>query len=215
VSKGNTVLATQFASLEQQQQTATFGMWVFLMTELLLFGALFTAYAVNRFRYPDAFALASHDLEAGTGAINTAVLIGSSLMMALAVNGARTDRRKRLLGGLTGTILLGMVFMGLKVLEYYHHYQHHEFPGLSFIYTGPNPDAARIFFFLYFVMTGVHAVHLIVGIGLVTIVLVQSYRCKYTSRYYTPVEMSGLYWHFVDVIWIFLFPLFYLIDLHR
>ena len=215
MSEGNTVLASQFASLEQQQQTATFGMWVFLATELLLFGALFTAYAVNRFRYPDVFALASRDLEAGTGAINTAVLIGSSFMMALAVNGARTDRRKRLLSGLAGAMLLGMVFMGFKVLEYYHHYQHHEFPGLSFIYTKPNPDETRIFFFLYFVMTGVHAVHLTIGIGLVMIILVQSYRCQYTSLYYTPVELSGLYWHFVDVIWIFLFPLLYLIDLHH
>ena len=215
MSKSGTALAAQFASLEQQQETATFGMWVFLATELLLFGALFTAYAVNRFRYPGVFAEASRDLEAGAGAINTAVLIGSSFMMALAVNGARTDRRKRLLSGLACAILLGMVFMGLKALEYYHHYQHHEFPGLSFIYTKPNPNEARIFFFLYFAMTGVHAVHLTVGIGLVIIILVQSYRSKYTSLYYTPVEMSGLYWHFVDIIWIFLFPLLYLIDLHH
>ena len=190
-------------------------MWVFLMTELLMFGALFTAYAVNRFRYPGVFAEASHDLEAGVGAINTAVLIGSSFMMALAVSGARTDRRKRLLTGLTGAILLGMVFMGIKALEYYHHYQQHEIPGMSFVYTKPNPGEAEIFFLLYFLMTGVHAVHLTVGIVLVSIILVQSYRKKYTSLYYTPVEISGLYWHFVDVVWIFLFPLLYLVDLHH
>jgi cytochrome c oxidase subunit 3 len=214
LSKSNTVLAEQFANLEQQEATATFGMWVFLMTELLLFGVLFTTYAVNRFRYPAVFAEASRDLEAGIGTINTAVLIGSSFMMALAVNGARTDRRRRLLTGLVGAAFLGTVFMGLKALEYYHHYQQHEFPGLGFVYTKPNPDVARIFFALYFAMTGVHAIHLLIGIGLVLFVLVQSFRSKYTSIYYTPVEMTGLYWHFVDVIWIFLFPLLYLIDLH-
>jgi cytochrome c oxidase subunit 3 len=211
----NALLATQFADLEQQQDTATFGMWVFLMTELLLFGGLFTTYAVYRYWYGSVFAAASRDLEAGLGAINTAVLIGSSFMMALAVYGAQTGGRKRLLGGLSGAILLGSVFMILKALEYYHHYQHHEVPGLSFIYTRPNPGQAQIFFFLYFAMTGLHAVHLTIGIALLMVILVQAYRRKFGPLYYTPVEMSGLYWHFVDIIWIFLFPLLYLIDLHH
>ena len=215
MSESNAVLSAQFSTLEQQRQTATLGLWVFLVSELLLFGALFTAYAVNRLRYPAVFAEASHDLETGLGTINTAVLITSSYMMAVAVNGARTDRRKRLVGGLASVAFLGMVFMGLKALEYYHHYQHREVPGLAFFYSRSNPNEARIFFFLYFAMTGVHAIHLIVGIGLVLIVLVRALRGRYGSSDYTPVEVTGLYWHFVDVIWIFLYPLLYLIDLHH
>lgn len=214
MSEASTALSSHFRDLTQQRESSELGMWVFLMTELLLFGALFTAYAVYRFSYPQVFAEASRDLEAGIGAINTAVLIGSSLGMALAVFGAQTNGRKRLLGGLAVAIVLGTVFMVLKGVEYYHHYQHQEFPGLSFNYTKPHPHEAQVFFFLYFAMTGVHAIHLTIGIILVTVILIQAYRDKYSEVYYTPVELSGLYWHFVDVVWIFLFPLLYLIDIH-
>jgi cytochrome c oxidase subunit 3 len=214
LSEVSAALENQFRDLEQQRETAELGMWIFLMTELLLFGALFTAYAVYRLSYPATFAAASRDLEAGLGAINTAVLICSSLGMALAVYGAQTGGRKRLLIGLALAIILGTVFMVIKGVEYYHHYQHQEFPGLSFNYKGAHPDQAQVFFFLYFAMTGVHAVHLSVGIILVTFIFIKAYRRAYSPAYYTPVEISGLYWHFVDIVWIFLFPLLYLIDIH-
>ena len=190
-------------------------MWIFLTTELLLFGALFTAYAVYRLSYPAVFAAASRDLEAGLGAVNTAVLIGSSLGMAVAVYGAQTGGRRRLLFGLGLAALLGTVFMVIKGVEYYHHYQHAEFPGLAFDYTRPHARETQVFFFLYFAMTGLHAVHLTVGILLVLFILLKAYRRAYSPSYHTPVELSGLYWHFVDIVWIFIFPLLYLIDIHR
>lgn len=205
----------QFRDLEQQRETAELGMWVFLVTELLLFGALFISYAVFRFFYPSVFAEASRHLEAGIGTINTMILIVSSLGMALAVYGARTGKRKKLLFGLVLAIVLGSAFMALKGLEYYHHYQHREFPGLAFDYTVPNAHEMQIFFFLYFAMTGLHAIHLTIGILLVCFILFRASRGAYSPAYYTPVENVGLYWHFVDIIWIFLFPLLYLIDIHH
>ena len=186
-------------------------MWIFLMTELLLFGGLFTAYAVYRFSYPQTFAAASHELSAPIGTINTAVLLVSSFGVALAVYGARTNGRKRLLGGLTLALVLGIVFLVLKGYEYYDHYLHHQVPGLNFAWTKGPPEQAQVFFFLYFGMTGVHAIHLIVGITIVAVLLLKSFLRRYSPEYYTPVEVGGLYWHFVDVIWIFLYPLLYLI----
>jgi cytochrome c oxidase subunit 3 len=215
LSEAAAALESQFRDLEQQRETASLGMWIFLMTELLLFGALFTAYTVYRFSYPQTFAAASRDLEAGLGATNTAVLIGSSLGMALAVYGAQTNGRKRLLFGLALAIVLGTVFMVIKGVEYYHHYLHAEFPGLAFDYARPHAREMQVFFFLYFAMTGVHAIHLTVGIVLVCVVLFKAWRRAYTPDYHTPVELSGLYWHFVDIVWIFLFPLLYLIDIHK
>lgn len=205
----------QFRDLEQQREAAELGMWIFLVTELLLFGGLFISYTVYRYSYPAVFAEASRHLDTIIGTINTAVLIVSSLGMALAVYGAQTAKRKRLLFGLAAAILFGSLFMVLKGLEYYHHYQHLEFPGLAFDYTVPNAHALQVFFFMYFAMTGLHAIHLTIGIVMVCIILVKAYRGSYSPEYYTPVENAGLYWHFVDIIWIFLFPLFYLIDIHR
>ncbi len=205
----------QFASLEQQRETATLGMWVFLVTELLLFGALFTVYTVYRFGAPEGFADASQHLDKTLGGINTAVLISSSFMMALAVHGAQTGGRKRLIGGLLLTILLGVLFLGIKGYEYYHHYEEHKAPGLDFDYAGPYAPAAKLFFFLYFGMTGLHALHMLIGLGLVSFLLFGSWRGKFLEEYHTPVELAGLYWHFVDIVWIFLFPLFYLIVKHQ
>jgi cytochrome c oxidase subunit 3 len=209
------VLQEQFKDLEQQREVSTAGMWIFLMTELLLFGALFTAYAVYRYWYAQAFAEASRELEAGIGAINTAVLICSSLGVAIAVRGAQMDHRKRQLIGLASAIVLGAVFLALKGVEYYHHYQHHQFPGLSFDFTAPHAGETQIFFFMYFAMTGLHAVHLMIGILLVTYVLIKAYSHAYSPIYHNPLEVVGLYWHFVDIVWVFLFPLLYLIDLHH
>lgn len=205
----------QFRDLSQQRETAEFGMWVFLMTELLLFGGLFTAYAAFRYYYPAIFADASHGLNAVVGMINTAILIVSSLGMAIAVRAAKNNQRKKLLFALLSAIVLGTIFMVIKGFEYYDHYQQREFPGLAFDYSVPNALTKQTFFFLYFAMTGLHAVHLTVGIILVSVILVQAYRRRYTPSYYSPVENAGLYWHFVDIVWIFLYPLFYLIDIHR
>ncbi len=190
-------------------------MWIFLMTELLLFGVLFTAYAVYRSSYPEAFAAASRELSAPIGTINTAILIVSSFGVALAVYGAQVNGRKRLLGGLLLAIVLGTAFLVIKGFEYHEHWTHQQVPGLNFAWHQPHPEQAQIFFFLYFVMTGVHAIHLTVGIAIVSGLLLQAYRRRYSPDYYTPVEVGGLYWHFVDVIWIFLYPLLYLIDIHR
>jgi len=211
LSEARSYLELHFRDLEQQRETAELGMWVFLMTELLLFGGLFTAYTVYRSSYPQTFALASHELSAPIGTINTAVLLVSSFGVALSVHGARVNGRKRLLAGLAVALLLGIVFLVLKGYEYHDHYVHHQVPGLDFVWTRPQPEQAQVFFFLYFLMTGVHAVHLIIGIAIVTVLWFQSYRRRYSPEYYTPVEVGGLYWHFVDVIWIFLYPLLYLI----
>jgi cytochrome c oxidase subunit 3 len=205
------VLAEQFDSLEQQHETRTFGMWVYLMTELMLFGGLFAAYAVYRLVYPQAFAMGSSRLDVNLGAINTAVLIISSLMMALAVHNAQTGHRGRLLLFLFLTAVFGTIFMGIKAIEYYHHYQDQLVPGVVFNYQGPLAGPVELFFMLYFAMTGLHAIHLTIGILLVAAMFVLSWRRYVTAEYWTPVEMLGLYWHFVDVIWIFLFPLLYLV----
>jgi cytochrome c oxidase subunit 3 len=205
----------QYHDIDQQREAAEMGMWIFLVTELLLFGGLFISYTVYRYRYPAVIAEASRHLDTAIGTFNTAVLIVSSLGMGLAVYGAQTAKRKRLLIGLAVAILFGSLFMALKALEYYHHYQHNEFPGLAFDYSVPDAHAVQIFFFMYFAMTGLHAVHLTIGIALVCIILFQAYRRTYSPEYYTPVENAGLYWHFVDIVWIFLFPLLYLIDIHR
>ncbi len=204
-------LAEQFDSLEHQHETRVFGMWVYLMTELMLFGGLFAAYAIYRVVYPQAFAAGSSRLDTNLGAINTAVLILSSLMMALAVHSAQVGHRKSLLLFLVLTALFGTVFMGIKAVEYYHHYQDQLAPGVAFNYPGPLAGQMELFFMLYFAMTGLHAIHLTIGILLVAAMFVLSWRRHVSAQYWTPVELLGLYWHFVDIVWIFLFPLLYLI----
>lgn len=205
----------QYRDLEQQREAAELGMWIFLTTELLLFGGLFISYAVYRHTYPDVFAEASRHLDTVIGTVNTGILIISSLGMALAVYGAQAAKRKRLLFGLIAAIVFGTAFMVLKGIEYYHHYLNAEFPGLRFDYSVPDAKGKQVFFFLYFAMTGLHAIHLTIGIVLVCTILYLAYRRRFSPDYYTPVENAGLYWHFVDIIWIFLFPLLYLIDVHK
>lgn len=204
-------LDTQFESLEHQHETRTLGMWVFLTTELMLFGGLFTAYIAYRFEYPSAFAEGSHHLDATLGAINTAILILSSLMMALAVHSAQLGKRKLLALFLLLTMLFGSAFLGIKAIEYSRHYSEHLAPGVSFEYLGSQAHTVELFFILYFAMTGLHAIHLTIGIILVAVTLIMRWRRRISATDWTPVELTGLYWHFVDVIWIFLFPLLYLI----
>jgi cytochrome c oxidase subunit III len=203
-----------FANAEQQMDADTLGMWTFLITEVLFFGGMFAAYAVYREMYPGAFAATSEFMNVKIGAANTAVLICSSLTMAMAVRASQLSRRLDLIKYLIGTLIFGIAFLVVKAFEYHAKYVEHLIPGPYF-----NPEHlapqflhnAQILFFLYFCMTGMHAVHMIVGVGLLTYLLIQAHRNAFSASYFTPVEMIGLYWHFVDIVWIFLFPLLYLI----
>ncbi|HJY85933.1 MAG TPA: cytochrome c oxidase subunit 3 family protein [Candidatus Acidoferrales bacterium] len=215
MSAAHSALAEQFRDMEQQREASSLGMWVFLVTEIMFFGGLFLVYTVARAMHPAAFAAASRHLDVTLGGINTAVLIVSSLTMALAVYAAQVGRRRRLMGFLALTMALGCTFLIIKGFEYADKFHHHLVPGSGFSFPGAEASPAEMFFSLYFAMTGLHALHMIIGVGLVAVLLVHAGRGRYTAEYHTPVEISGLYWHFVDIIWIFLFPLLYLIDIHH
>jgi cytochrome c oxidase subunit 3 len=197
-------------------------MWLFLVTEVMFFGGLFLAYTVYRNLNPEAFALAAHHLDVRLGAVNTAVLISSSLTMALAVHGAATGRRRRTVLFLLLTVLLGGVFLGVKVVEYKEKFDHRLAPGARFDpaslrLPGEAGERARlargaeIYYSLYFAMTGLHATHMVVGIPILLALARLARRGRFGPDYHSPVELTGLYWHFVDIVWIFLFPLLYLI----
>jgi cytochrome c oxidase subunit III len=207
-------LAHHFDDLGQQHDAAALGMWVFLVTEVLFFGGLFLVYSVYRSWYADAFAAASHELDIVLGAVNTGVLITSSLTMALAVHAAQLGRRRALMLFLLATMALGGVFLGIKAVEYYHKFVEHHVPGPSFQFEREYFRHAQIFFSLYFIMTGLHALHMVVGFGIMLFMLWWAWNGTVTAEYYSPIEISGLYWHFVDIVWIFLFPLLYLIGRH-
>jgi cytochrome c oxidase subunit 3 len=207
-------LAHQFDSLAQQSEASTLGMWVFLATEVLFFGGLFATYAIYRSWYPAAFAAGSHELDVVLGTINTVVLITSSLTMALAVHAAQLGQRKLVMMFLVLTMVLGAVFLGIKAVEYYHKFVEHHIPGPSFQFEKEHIRHAQIFFSLYFIMTGLHAIHMVIGIGIMLVMLWWAWRGTITADYASPIEISGLYWHFVDIVWIFLFPLLYLIGRH-
>jgi cytochrome c oxidase subunit 3 len=205
-------LRHHFDTVEQQFESSTLGMWVFLLTEIMFFGGMFGGYTIYRNMYPDAFASTSHFMNVTLGGINTGVLICSSLTMALAVRSAQLGRKKALIVFLLCTLALGLVFLGIKYVEYHEKWVDHHIPGPGFHYEDSRYfQQAQILFFLYFAMTGMHALHMIVGAGLITTLIVMAARNRFTASWYTPVEMIGLYWHFVDIVWIFLFPLLYLI----
>ncbi len=206
-------VAHQFDDREQQKDASTLGMWIFLATEILFFGGMFMGYIVYRWLYPEAFALASQKMDLALGTINTAVLLTSSLTMALAVRAAQVGSRKGTVLLLAATMVLGIVFLGIKGVEYYHKFVEHLVPGSSFEFDPAHASHAQIFFVLYFLLTGVHALHLLVGVCLTGVIAFMAQRGRFTTEYYSPVEVTGLYWHFVDVVWIFLFPLLYLINL--
>jgi cytochrome c oxidase subunit 3 len=217
-------LLHHFADVQQQRNSASLGMWVFLATEVMFFGGLFCAYLIYRLAYFGDFAAASKSIDATLGATNTAVLICSSLTVVLAVWAAETARRTLLIGSLILTMLLGLAFLGIKGKEYKDKFDEHHVPGASFSFENvpvpghpgqyANPQHAEIFFALYFVMTGLHALHMVIGLGIFTWLLIMAWKGRFTPQYNTPVEIGGLYWHFVDLIWIYLFPLLYLIDRH-
>jgi cytochrome c oxidase subunit 3 len=214
--------AHHFADLAVQKDASSLGMWLFLVTEVMFFGGLFLAYTVYRNLYPEAFAFGAHHLNVRLGALNTAVLIGSSLTMALAVHGAAVGRRRQIVLFLLLTVLLGGVFLGVKVVEYKEKFDHHLVPGAGFsaaslALPGDAAEQARlgkgaeVYYSLYFAMTGLHATHMVVGIPILLALAVLAHRGRFGPAYHSPVELTGLYWHFVDIVWIFLFPLLYLI----
>jgi len=205
-------VAHQFDDYEQQQEASTMGMWLFLATEILFFGGLFLGYTVYRGMYPAAYGEASRHLDIVLGTINTAVLLCSSLTMAMAIHEAQLGNRRMVILFLILTMVLGAAFLGIKFYEYYQKYVEHLVPGAGFVWEGPDSTHASLFFIFYFVMTGMHAVHMIIGLGVMTVMVVLSARGKFNSIYYSPLELSGLYWHFVDIVWVFLFPLLYLVD---
>ncbi len=220
----NPALLHHFATEEQQRNSASFGMWIFLATEVMFFGGLFCAYLIYRRWYYGDFAAASTSIDAALGGANTAVLICSSLTVVLAIWAAQTSRRGLLIVMLILTMLFGTTFLGIKGKEYKDKFDEHHVPGASFSFENvsipghpgqyANPKHAQIFFALYFVMTGLHALHMIIGLGLFAWLLWMSWKGRFTPDYHTPLEIGGLYWHFVDIVWIYLFPLLYLIDRH-
>jgi cytochrome c oxidase subunit III len=217
-------LLHHFATEEQQKDASNLGMWIFLGTEVMFFGGLFCAYLIYRLLYYGDFAAASSSIDAKLGGINTAVLICSSLTVVLAIWGAQTARRGIMLGSLVLTMLFGLVFLGIKGIEYKQKFDENHVPGASFSFEHEeipghpgqyaNPRHAEIFFALYFIMTGLHALHMVVGLGIFTWLLWAAWKGRFTPHYHTPLEIGGLYWHFVDIVWIYLFPLLYLIDRH-
>ncbi|MGE5818644.1 MAG: cytochrome c oxidase subunit 3 family protein [Deltaproteobacteria bacterium] len=206
--------AHQFDDAEQQHDASWIGMWIFLATEVMFFGGMFLGYTFYRIAYPQAFAGASNRLDLWLGTLNTAVLIGSSFTMALAVRSAQVGKQKPLVIFLLLTIALGTVFLGVKLTEYYAKFVEHLVPGGAFVYEGSMAHGAEIFFSFYFAMTGMHALHMIIGIALLSALIVKASHDQFSPGYFTPVELVGLYWHFVDIVWIFLFPLLYLVGRH-
>lgn len=237
-------LKSYFVSSDQQFSAAKLGMWLFLLTEILLFGGMFVAYGLYRAMYPELFAMASTQLDTMLGATNTMVLLLSSLTVAWSIRAIQMDNRRLALTMLISTIALACVFMVVKYFEYTHKFELGIYPGAGFIFAegtdftlqglvtdaktsamvaaehvgayipgdhGITDQRAGLFFSLYYVMTGIHGVHVVIGIVAISVLVVKMWRGKYSSAWYTPVENVGLYWHIVDIIWIFLFPLMYLI----
>ena len=220
-----------FETEEQQREAGTFGMWLFLLTEIMFFGGLFFAYLLYRNWYYPAFAVASNQLSVPMGAANTVVLIGSGFCMALGVWAAEVRKKNFLVLMLVLTTLLGCVFLGVKYFEYKEKWEKHHIPGAHFdISEFVNPAAhgikdekplapdmaerTQVFFSLYFAMTGMHAVHMIIGIGILLWLTLRAHWGEFSTGYVAPIENFGLYWHFVDIVWLFLFPLLYLINRH-
>jgi cytochrome c oxidase subunit III len=204
-------LAHHFANMDQQKDAAKLGMWFFLLTEVLTFGGLFCAYAVYRAWYPEMFSNAHKELNVVMGTINTVVLITSSLTMALAIRSMQLDRKNQTFWYLFFTLLLAGTFLVIKYFEYSHKFHEGQLPGRFYTFEGIEGSNPHIFFSIYFMMTGLHGIHVLGGMSLIGWLMYKTKKGAFSSEYYTPIEMTGLFWHLVDLIWIFLFPLFYLI----
>ena len=205
-----TLIAEQFETVEQQRHAATLGMWIFLATEVLFFGGLFAAYTTYRYLFPEVFHHASHHLDIFLGGLNTGVLLTSSFTMAMSIWALRARGRKLSAVLLSITVVLAVAFLCIKGFEYHHKYVEHLVPGSGFHYEGVDSGHAELFFWLYFAMTGLHALHVMIGVGILSTLAVLVWLGRIAPERYMPVEISGLYWHFVDIVWVFLFPLLYL-----
>ncbi len=202
-----------FATAQQQNEASKIGMWLFLVTEVLLFGGLFVGYAMMQSKFPEAWKSAHHHLQRELGALNTVVLLVSSFTMVMAVQAAKLNRRAQLIGNLWVTIICACIFLIVKYFEYSHKYHEGLLPFKAFYsYQGPQVPGEFHFFSFYFMMTGLHGFHILGGIAVLLWVLKRSYAGDFSNAYYTPVDLIGLYWHLVDLIWIYLFPLLYLIS---
>jgi len=232
---GHPALQHHFENMEQQREAGTLGMWVFLVTEIMFFGGMFLAYTLYRSQFPAAFASASNHLDITLGAVNTGVLILSSFTMAMAVWCTQVGRRQPQILCLVLTLILGLAFLGIKAVEYSTKYEDRLIPGQLFPGNSFGPEVAHagdtdhhklhmlpgatlrqveMFYWIYFAMTGMHALHMIIGAGLLSFLIYFSVKGRYGPEYHSPVEVIGLYWHFVDIVWIFLFPLLYLLGRH-
>jgi cytochrome c oxidase subunit 3 len=211
-------LRVQFDTEAQQKDASTLGMWIFLVTEIMFFGGMFAVYTIYRSWYPDVYAIASSSLNEIIGALNTGVLLLSSFTMVMAVRAAQLGQQRAIVMFLILTLLFGGIFLGVKAYEWNEKFEEHHIPGqAAFHLDGVLPadqGHAQLFFSIYFAMTGLHALHMVIGVGLLLTLIVQARKGRFSASYYTPVDVAGLYWHFVDIIWIFLFPLLYLIDRH-
>jgi cytochrome c oxidase subunit 3 len=236
-------LRHHFADVEQQRNAASLGMWWFLGTEIMFFGGMFCGYLIYRRIYFPEFAAASSSIDLKWGTLNTAVLICSSLTVAMAVRAAQMGKRQLQVKLLLATLFFGIVFLGIKGKEWTDKYKEHHIPtfsdynavsgegdltkghehllGLDKLKNDPVKlqerkaeiqQRTKIFFSLYFALTGMHAIHMIVGVGIFGVITFMAWKGRFTPEYHTPLEIAGLYWHFVDIVWIYLFPLLYLID---
>ena len=205
-------LQHHFETLEQQKEASTLGMWIFIVQEVMFFGGLLMAYFLYRVWYHEAWIEGSQELDIRLGGFNTVVLIGSSLTMALAVRSAQIGSKKGTVNWLLGTMFLGTVFLVVKFFEYKHKFDLGHVPGVNFHFDGPHAAQVQIFISLYFALTGLHALHMVIGFVLLAVIAWMAHNDRFSPEWYTPVEMAGLYWHFVDIVWIFLFPLLYLVD---
>jgi cytochrome c oxidase subunit III len=221
VEPHNPALQHHFFDMAQQRNAASLGMWLFLGTEIMFFGGMFCAYLVYRYWYFNEFAIGSRSLDIYLGTINTAVLICSSLTVALGVRAAQMGKRALLVILLLITIVLGLAFLGIKGIEWYTKFEEHHVPGYSFnvddlVQKYPqihiDPPRSQLYFSLYFALTGLHALHMIIGVLIFSFLTFYAWKGRFTPEYHTPIEIGGLYWHFVDIVWIYLFPLLYLID---
>jgi cytochrome c oxidase subunit III len=202
--------AEHFGDEASRQDAAHLGMWIFLATEVLLFAGLFAAYALYRLAYPEVFHQGREHMDATLGTINTYVLVSSSVLVALAVASIRRGRQLSASALLAGAVVLGMVFLCIKGMEYTHHARDKALPGVHYAFREFSVPGASLYFTLYWLMTGVHAVHVAVGVGVLSVLSFQTLGGKFNATYHTPLELGGMYWHLVDIVWLFLWPLLYL-----
>jgi cytochrome c oxidase subunit 3 len=205
-------LQHHFHDLGQQAEASKIGMWLFLVTEILLFGGLFVGYGIMRMLHSQAFHEGHLHLDRSLGALNTVVLLVSSFTMAMTVHSARTGNRQRLILFLAATLAFAGIFLGVKYVEYSHKFHDGLLPGRFYRHAGDSVPGVAVFFSFYFVMTGLHGLHVLAGMVAISWLLRRAVRGDFSATYYAPVDLTGLYWHLVDMIWIYLFPLLYLIS---